>query len=476
MLRPLLALSLLRAGAPQEWQAISGGGQWDAGVVRGTQAQCGTDGLDGLDRVGSNICCNSCGGEATPCEDDNVAMFDRTGYTCAQIAGGEIDYLHCNQLVRDITAEEAYEMWIAGTIDLMIDVRSPSEFESAGDPAAHNACGHGFSDEWDGCEIGHIPGSYLVPLNPWDSTQLEACAVDDACAAADLSAADPEAACAAAGVCKYVAADETTDQQCIPKPVTEMTVATTCYNHASHPDSAWRSNTGAALLEQLDFLCVFNIIDGTKGWRERGYPVTMNEAWPAEPGSCLAAPYYQAGLAYADTPLNCAANQKVVGNACIDCPEGYANEGGDDPTGADTECDGDGTGGLAGVCDVGFTANAEGTACDANPTCAETFTLADCGEGKVLKTSDAQANRVNGAGLSWSIFSWTTASPCGGDGRTHSDGSGGATCTVDDCCVDGPSNSIPAGGPAPPPSGSGAAPAGRLAWAAVALSLAALLR
>ena len=132
MLRPLLALALLRAGAPQEWQAISGGGQ-DAGVVRGTQAQCGTDGLDGLDRVGSNICCNSCGGEATPCEDDNVAMFDRTGYTCAQIAGGEIDYLHCNQLVRDITAEEAYEMWIAGTIDLMIDVRSPSEFESAGE-------------------------------------------------------------------------------------------------------------------------------------------------------------------------------------------------------------------------------------------------------------------------------------------------------------------------------------------------------
>ena len=158
--------------------------------------------------------------------------------------------------------------------------------------------------------------------------------------------------------------------------------------------------------------------------------------------------------------------------ACTACPEGYANEGGDDPAGGvDTECDGDGTGGLAGVCDVGFTANAEGTACDANPTCAETFTLANCGEGKVLKTSDAQANRVNSAGQSWSIFSWTTASPCGGDGRTHSDGSGGATCTVDDCCVDDLSNS-----PAPPPSGSGAAPAGRVAWAAAALSLAALLR
>lgn len=43
----------------------------------------------------------------------------------------------------------------------------------------------------------------------------EACAVNDACAAVDLSVANPEAACATAGVCEYVAADGTTAQQCI---------------------------------------------------------------------------------------------------------------------------------------------------------------------------------------------------------------------------------------------------------------------
>ena len=117
---------------------------------------------------------------------------------------------------------------LVGTIDLIIDVRSPTEYASAGDPTAHDTCGHGFSDKWDGCEVGHIPGAYLVPLNPWDVAQLERCS-------------------SSAG-----------------KPVKDMTVATTCYNHASHPDSAWRSNTGAALLEQAGFKCVFNIVDGTK--------------------------------------------------------------------------------------------------------------------------------------------------------------------------------------------------------------------
>ena len=57
------------------------------------------------------------------------------------MAGGAVDFLHCNQLVRDITAEEAYEMWASGAIDLILDVRSLSEYASNGDPAAHNVCG-----------------------------------------------------------------------------------------------------------------------------------------------------------------------------------------------------------------------------------------------------------------------------------------------------------------------------------------------
>jgi hypothetical protein len=154
-------------------------------------------------------------------------------------------------------------MWTSGTIDLIIDVRSPTEYASAGDPNSHDQCGHGFSDEWDGCEIGHIPGAYLVPLNPWDPAHLLNCSIDS------------------------------------DKPVTEMTVATTCYNHASHPDSAWRSNTGAALLEQAGFKCVYNIVDGTKGWKERGSPVTLNEPWPTTPDACSGPPYYQAGVDWA---------------------------------------------------------------------------------------------------------------------------------------------------------------------------------
>ena len=43
-------------------------------------------------------------------------------------------------------------------------VRSPSEYASNGNPNAHNKCGHSYSDQWDGCEIGHIPGAFLLPL------------------------------------------------------------------------------------------------------------------------------------------------------------------------------------------------------------------------------------------------------------------------------------------------------------------------
>jgi|EP01046_Picozoa_sp_COSAG06_P034064 rhodanese-related sulfurtransferase len=307
--------------------------RWDADVERGTAEECGVGDVEALSTLPCGCSCAD-PPNAAGCIEDSGGMYDRTGYTCEQIAGtaenacvtaevpecaganadqatceaagactfgaasgddpaactttvvaecaaanadrdtctgagacifltGNPDYLHCNQLVRDITAEEAYAMWTDGIIDLIIDVRSPTEYESAGDPNAHNACGHGFSDEWDGCEIGHIPGSYLVPLNPWDPTQLLSCSTDS------------------------------------DKPVTEMTVATTCYNHASHPDSAWRSNTGAALLEQAGFKCVYNIVDGTKGWKERGFPVTLNEAWPAEPDACSGAPYYQAGASAA---------------------------------------------------------------------------------------------------------------------------------------------------------------------------------
>ena len=324
MLAPLLATH------GQDWQSISGGGQWDAEVERGTPEECGVSDVHALSTIPCDCSCgdppNSAG-----CQEDSDGMYARTGYTCEQIAGtaanacvtaevpecaganvdqatcesagactfvpatgdtaaacrttevadcaaansdkasceaagacifltGNPDYLHCNQLVRDITAEEAYDMWINGIIDLVIDVRSPTEYASAGDPNSHDPCGHGFSDEWDGCEVGHIPGAYLVPLNPWDPTQLLSCSTDS------------------------------------NRPVTEMTVATTCYNHASHPDSAWRSNTGAALLEQAGFRCVYNIVDGTKGWKERGFPVTMDDPWPTSPNACSGAPYYQAGV------------------------------------------------------------------------------------------------------------------------------------------------------------------------------------
>ena len=196
-LLPLLLLCLLLPTRSQDWQAISGGGQWDADVERSTGEQCGVGTLDALSATPCGCTCAA----AAPagCIEDSAGMYARTGYNCSQVASGDVDYLHCNQLVRDITAEEAHRLWTSGALDLIIDVRSPTEYASQGDPTAHDACGHGWSDEWDGCEIGHIPGAYLVPLNPWNLSGLLGCSADPA------------------------------------KPVQEMTVATTCYNHASHP-------------------------------------------------------------------------------------------------------------------------------------------------------------------------------------------------------------------------------------------------
>jgi hypothetical protein len=44
----------------------------------------------------------------------------------------------------------------------------------------------------------------------------------------------------------------------------------------------------------------------------------------------------------------CKADERAAAEACVPCAAGYANEGGDDPAGGGaTDCDGDGTGGLA---------------------------------------------------------------------------------------------------------------------------------
>jgi hypothetical protein len=65
----------------------------------------------------------------------------------------------------------------------------------------------------------------------------------------------------------------------------------------------------------------------------------------------------------------CKANEQVASNVCVPCPVGYVNEGGDNPAGADTVCDGDGTGGLVGPCDAGYHPSAVGDACVWNPYC-----------------------------------------------------------------------------------------------------------
>jgi rhodanese-related sulfurtransferase len=182
-------------------------------------------------------------------------MFAQTGYSCAQVASGAVGHLGCHQLSRDITAVEAHSLWTRGLIDLIVDVRSPSEYASVGNPSVRSPCGHGFTDTWDGCEIGHIPGAVLVPLHPWNASSL--------------------------------------------LPCRNMTIATACYNHASHPNSTWRSNTAAALLEAAGFPCVFNIVDGAKGWRDVGLPVRKG-AWPPVPNpKCTDPAFYRHGTTFA---------------------------------------------------------------------------------------------------------------------------------------------------------------------------------
>ena len=86
---------------------------------------------------------------------------------------------------------------------------------------------------------------------------------------------------------------------------------------------------------------------------------------------------YQAGTVwYATNPgpdgkglRMCKSNERVASNVCVPCPVGYANEGGDNPAGADTVCDGDGTGGLGGACDAGYHPSAVGDACGWDPYC-----------------------------------------------------------------------------------------------------------
>ena len=237
----------------QDWSAINAtSGDWSS---TDDLSQCPlTSSIAAL----NNPCSCSCDAAATPgCTENSQFMYDATGYTCGQVAGGTVPNLACNQLVRDITAAEAYTLWQQGDIDLIVDVRSQEEYEGLGDPSQHNVCGGGWTDTWDGCEIGHVPGAFLVPLNPWDASSLASCQ--------------------------------------------NLTVATICYNHASHPNSTWRSNTGAALLEAAGFGCVFNIVDGTKGWMDLGFPVESG-AWTPNL-TCEDPAFFEVGVGYvAPTP------------------------------------------------------------------------------------------------------------------------------------------------------------------------------
>ena len=232
-----VAASLSTAAAQSDWSSINASGDFRS--TKNLTTMCPLIGqVAALNSPCKCSCGNTTGGSwqgseeesENPCQEESERMKNRTGYSCGQVASGSVKNLACNQLVRDITAEEAHKLWLDGTIDLIVDVRSPSEYASLGNSSRQDKCGHSYTDKWDGCEIGHIPGSFLVPLSPWDASSLSPCK--------------------------------------------NMTLATTCYNHASHPNSTWRSNTAAALLEAAGFACVFNIVDGTKGWKERGFPVS----------------------------------------------------------------------------------------------------------------------------------------------------------------------------------------------------------
>jgi rhodanese-related sulfurtransferase len=194
---------------------------------------------DGLD----SLCCACRGDNSQQCIIKDAELRNQTGYGCNQFVN-RASGLHCNQLSRDITALTAYTMWQNGEIDLIVDVRTPEEYAGLSESELpHQKCGHSFTDQWDGCEIGHVPGAQLLSISPWDISAIESCK--------------------------------------------SATIATICYNHASHPTSAWRSNDAASLLASAGFSCVFNIVDGTKGWRDLGFPIEKGPAVQTElPQAC----------------------------------------------------------------------------------------------------------------------------------------------------------------------------------------------
>ena len=141
------------------WSAINASGDWANPSANLSQCPL-TSKIAAL----NSPCTCSCAANGTNsantsgCTEKSGYMYSATGYTCAQVAGGSVPNLACNQLVRDITAAEAYSLWVEGKIDLVVDVRSEAEYESLGNSTEHNECGGGYTDSWDGCEIGHIPG------------------------------------------------------------------------------------------------------------------------------------------------------------------------------------------------------------------------------------------------------------------------------------------------------------------------------
>ena len=106
------------------------------------------------------------------------------------------------------SVQDLYALLQAGAQGVtVLDARTPEEFAGTGDRSRHEPCAHSFTDKWDGCSIGHIPGAVLLPTVPhWDASALDC-----------------------------------------PGAV----VATICYNHASHPELAWRSNNAASQLEMM---------------------------------------------------------------------------------------------------------------------------------------------------------------------------------------------------------------------------------
>ena len=73
------------------------------------------------------------------------------------------------------------------------------------------------------------------------------------------------------------------------------------------------------------------------------YPDCQTDQYSTGNGQCLTCPVGR----FVPTPINpstaaqctCLANERVQSNACVACPSGFTNAAGDDPNGADTECD-----------------------------------------------------------------------------------------------------------------------------------------